>query len=252
MDAYPAITAVLNALHTALQPDINSAAEEFGEPLGDISILPSQHHIRAVQHGDGCFEGGEHVSKLSRYIPTTDNDHGLRKLEEPHHRIGGVELHRAKARQIRDRWTAAGSDDNPLSSDRLRCGDVHLPWAHEACPPIEDGDIVALLTVSPAVRSLGVDPAEDAFLDVPPSDALKIQLNPKPVGLNRRCGEIGQINQHLAGNATNVEAGPAESAHLDDCDVEMVKPLIDDRVTGSGADNAKVKMPHVAIVPAGA
>jgi hypothetical protein len=31
----------------------------------------------------------------------------------------------------------------------------------------------------------------------------------------------------------------------------MVKPFIDDRVAGPGADNAKVKMPHVAMVPAG-
>ena len=191
------------------------------------------------------------MCKFRRDIPTTDNDHGLRKLEEPHHRIGGVKLHRTKARQIRDYRTAAGSDDDAVSGDRLGRSDIQLPWANEACPPIEDGDIVALLAVSPAVGRLGIDPAEDAFLDIPPSNALKIQINSKPVGLNRRCGKIGEIDQHLAGNATDVEARPAESAHLDDCDIEMVKPFIDDRVTGPGADNAKVKMPHVAIVPAG-
>jgi hypothetical protein len=122
--------------------------------------------------------------------------------------------------------------------------------ADETCSAIEDSDIVALLPVGPAVGGLGIDPAEDAFLDLPPPDPLKVEINPEPGGLNRRSGEICRIDEHLARNAANVEAGSTESTHLDNRDIEVVKPVVDDRVSGPGADNAKVEVPHAAIVPA--
>ena len=59
------------------------------------------------------------------------------------------------------------------------------------------------------------------------------------------------MDEHLAGNAANVEAGTAERAHFDQSHVQMVEPVIDDGVSGAGADDAEVKVPHTAIVPAG-
>ena len=58
------------------------------------------------------------------------------------------------------------------------------------------------------------------------------------------------MDEHLARNAANVEARPAERAHLDQCHGEVVEPVVDDRVSRSGADDAEIEMTHPAIVPA--
>ena len=58
------------------------------------------------------------------------------------------------------------------------------------------------------------------------------------------------MDEHLARNAANVEAGAAKGAHLDQRDTEMVEPVVDDRVAGACADDAEVKVTHPAIVPA--
>ena len=46
----------------------------------------------------GGSERGEDVSKLGRDVAAADDDHGSRQLGQPHHRVGGVEVHRAQAR----------------------------------------------------------------------------------------------------------------------------------------------------------
>jgi len=109
---------------------------------------------------------------------------------------------------------------------------------------------VALLPVGPPVGRFGINPAEDAFLNLAPSNSLQVQINPEPVGLNRRGGKIGRVDEHLAGNTANIEAGPTKGAHLDQRDTEVIESLIDDRVPGPGANNAKVEVLHAAIVPA--
>ncbi len=38
------------------------------------------------------------------------------------------------------------------------------------------------------------------------------------------------MDEHLARNAADVEAGAAEGAHLDQRDTEVVEPVVDDRV----------------------
>jgi hypothetical protein len=67
---------------------------------------------------------------------------------------------------------------------------------------------------------------------------MEIEIDPEPGRLNRRCGKIGGIDEHFAGNASNVQAGSPEGSHLDDRDGQVVKSLVDDRVSRSGANNA--------------
>jgi hypothetical protein len=59
---------------------------------------------------------------------------------------------------------------------------------------------------------------------------LEVQINAEPGRLERRGGEVGRMDKHLARNATNVEARPLEGAHLDQGDSELVEPLVNDRV----------------------
>ena len=82
-------------------------------------------------------------------------------------------------------------------------------------------------------------------------DAVEVQINPEPGRFHYRGCQIGRMDEHLAGNTANVEARPAERAHFDQSHAEMVKPRVDDGVSGAGADDAEVKVPHLAIVPAG-
>jgi hypothetical protein len=58
------------------------------------------------------------------------------------------------------------------------------------------------------------------------------------------------MDEHLAGDAANVEARPAERTHFDQSHAQLVKSVIDDGVSGAGADDAEVKVTHPAIVPA--
>src|SRR6187401_681103 len=215
MHSYAPVVCLLNARRAGVQPDIDSPTEKISESLGHLSILPPQHYVGAVQHCHRRSECREDMSKLGRDVPTTDDDHGFRQLRKPHHRIGGMELHRAQPRQIWDNWTTAGCDDNPLRTNRLRRPHLQLARPNEARSAIEDGDIVALLPKGAAVGRFGINSTEDSFLNLTPSDALKIQINPEPGGLSRRGGKIGRIDEHLAGNAANVEAGPTKGAHLD-------------------------------------
>ena len=58
------------------------------------------------------------------------------------------------------------------------------------------------------------------------------------------------MDEHLAGNAADVEASPAKGSHLDERNTEVVEPLVDDRISGTGTDDAEVEVPHSDIVPA--
>ena len=155
-----------------------------------------------------------------------------------------------QARQIGDYRTAAGRDHQPVGGDRVRRPDVQLSRPDEACARVENGDIVASLPVAPTVCGHGINPTEDPIPNLPPTDAAEIQINPEPGRLHCRGSKIGRVDEHLAGNAANIEAGPAERAHFDQGHAQMVKPVVDDGVSGSGADDAEVKVPHPAIVPA--
>jgi hypothetical protein len=68
--------------------------------------------------------------------------------------------------------------------------------------------------------------------------------------MNCRRGKVSRMDEHLARNAANIEAGPAKSSHLDQRNAEMVEPFVDDRVPGPGPDDAQIKVRHAAIVPA--
>ena len=240
----------LDQLDARLEVDLDSPAEELSETLRYVSVLSPQQHLRAAEHGNGGSEGGEDVGKLGRDVSTADDDHRLWQLRQSHHRVGGVEVHRRQPRQIGDYRTAAGRKHQPVGGDRFRRPDVQLSRPDEARVRVENGDIVASLPVAPAVRGHGINSTEDPIPNLPPTDAAEIQINPEPGCLHSRGSKIGRVDEHLAGNAADIEAGPTERPHFDQCHAQLVKPVVDDGVSGSGADDAEVKVPHPAIVPA--
>ena len=154
-------------------------------------------------------------------------------------------------RQIGDHRTAAGRNHHLVGGDRLRRANVQLPRPDEACARVENGDIVASLRDRPVPSAAmgSIRPKIRSRISRHRTSR-KIQIDPEPCCLNRRAGKIGRVNEHLAGNAANIEAGPAEGSHLDQRNAEVVEPVVDDRISGSGADDAEVKVPHPAIVPA--
>jgi hypothetical protein len=190
------------------------------------------------------------VSKLGRDVPAADDDHRSGKLGQSHHRVGGVKPHSAQARQIGNHRAAAGCNHHPIGGNRLRCPYIQLPRPDEASARIENRDILASLTVAPPVSSHRINPTEDSIPDLPPPDAAEVQINPKPGRLDCRSRKVGGVDQHLARNTANVEARPAERAHLHQCHSEVVEPIVDDRVSRSGTDDAEIEMTHPAIVPA--
>jgi hypothetical protein len=115
---------------------------------------------------------------------------------------------------------------------------------------VEDGDVVTSLPEASTVGSLWVDPTENPIPNLPPPDAAEVQINTEPGRLDRRGRKIGRVDEHLAGNAADIEACATECAHFDQGNAQLVEPVVDDGVSGSGADDAEVKVPHLAIVPA--
>ena len=128
--------------------------------------------------------------------------------------------------------------------------DLDPPRPDEVAPPAEHGDVLALLPVAPAARGVGVDPAEDPVPDVGPADAGQLQVDAQRGRLLRRPGQTGRVDVHLARDATDVEAGAAEGARLDDRHRLVGEPVVDDRVAGAGTDDAEIEVAHGPMVPA--
>ena len=155
------------------------------------------------------------MSEFGGDVPAADDDHGLWQLGQPHHGVGGLEVHRVQPRQIRDHRTTAGRDHHPVGGNGVCRADVQLPRPDEARAGVEDRDIIASLPMPSTLSGHGINPVEDPIPNLEPMDALEIQIHPEPGRLHCRGCQIGRMNEHLAGNAANVEARPAERAHFD-------------------------------------
>jgi hypothetical protein len=99
--------------------------------------------------------------------------------------------------------------------------------------------------VVPAAGGDRVDPAEDPVPDVGPAHLVDAGVDPVPPGVPDVLGDIGRVDVHLGRDAADVQAGAAEDAVLDQADVEMVEPVVDDRVAGAAADDDQVMMAHL-------
>ena len=96
-----------------------------------------------------------------------------------------------------------------------------------------------------------VDAAEDAVAHLIPADVdLRPTSDPEAAAVPRGLGEVGRVGEHLRRDAADVQAGAAEPLlPVDEGDLPVREPLVDDRVAAAGADDAQVEVPHAPIVP---
>src|SRR6185295_16188390 len=90
---YTSSRGALDLRDAGVDADIDSPCHELGESFSYLNVLPAQQQCRAVHHSDRGSECGKDVSKLGRDVAAANDDHGVRQLGQPHHRVGGVELH---------------------------------------------------------------------------------------------------------------------------------------------------------------
>ena len=126
---------------------------------------------------------------------------------------------------------------SPVETSRAR-------GAGEAGAAEEDGRVLAMGPVVLAAARDGVDPAEDAVADVLPAHAVRVASMPKPGAGGDGVGDVGGVDEHLGGDAADVQAGAAEGAALDDRDLLVLEVRRDEGVAGAGPDDREVEVRH--------
>ena len=97
---------------------------ELGEALRYVGVLPPQQQLRAAEHGNGAPKAEKTWANSAEMYPPPMTITGAAR--QPHHRVGGVEVHRVSARSgITGRLPAASTNRSavmvsaaPTSSSR--------------------------------------------------------------------------------------------------------------------------------------
>ena len=90
-----------------------------------------------------------------------------------------------------------------------------------------------------------VDPAEDPVPDVREADLLEGRVHSEPGPLAHGPGHLGDVDEHLRGDAPDVETGTAEDlTPLDDGEAPVGQVLGEEAVAGSATDDGDVDVDH--------
>jgi hypothetical protein len=220
------------------------SAGECGEPGRDVGVLLAEQdvapvdlrHVRAVRRED--------VGELRPDEPAADDADPLRKRVDPHHGVAGVVRDGVQTRDVGDPGAGARRDH-----DLVR-GDLHSGAGVDLARPGEPAGAVVNVDVGqPPAELLArvrdrVDPPEDPVPDRPPVGWTR-------PGPDAECRpvlgvplEVGRVDEHLRGDAPDVETGAAEAALLEDRDPSAGEAVVHDRVAGTGADDGEVVVGH--------
>ena len=126
---------------------------------------------------------------------------------------------------------------SPVETSRAR-GPVKRAW------PRNDGRVLAMGPVVLAAARDGVDPAEDAVADVLPAHPVQGGVDAEAGAGGDGVGDVGGVDEHLGGDAADVQAGAAEGAALDDRDLLVLEVRRDEGVAGAGPDDREVEVRH--------
>lgn len=152
------------------------------------------------------------------------------RLVDPHHRVarvdaaGGVDA--VEAVDVEQVGARAGRDDHAVGRDLLTRRQREATLPDETGGRGIHGHVVLAAPVALSTRGDLVDPVgEDPVADGRPVDGdVAADMHPEPLGLARLEHAVGGQDEHLGRDATDVEAGAAERALLDDRDVEPLEP----------------------------
>ena len=211
---------------------------------GDRLVLVLQEPLAPVHPGDVAAQPVEDVRELRRDEATPDDDHAFGQRRHPHDRVAGVDaavgVDPVQPGYVQQPGPAAGGDDPAVRGHGHAGAGVEGHRAGEPGLLVVDGDVVGLVAVGLAVVGDGVDAAEDPVPDRRPVGADLTDVDTEASGLPRLLHPVGGQDEHLGGDAPDVEAGAAEPALLDQADVEVVEARGDHGVARPRADDDEV------------
>ncbi len=199
--------------------------------MADRFVAMGQQAVTADDDGDAHPpQGGEDVRELRRHEPAADDDQMLGKLGYPHDVVAGVVLHTALGDGGWDVNPGARGDDHLVGGELLavvgaqRVPAVGLSRPKPGVAGVHPHVGQAALVLFAAGRDRIYAALEDAVDDVGPADLVDRGVDAVPGALADGLGDLGGVDEHLGGNAPDVEAGATEGALLADCHPHVAVP----------------------------
>ena len=169
-------------------------------------------------------ERGEDVGELGGDVAAAEDDHP--RAGRSSIRITVSEVWNGtpdRDDDVGDHGVAAGGDDHLVGGEGVTGRDLQGARAGEPGVTEERGGVGAVdAVVLPAARDR-VDPAEDAVADVLPAHPVQGGVDAEPPAGGDGVGDVGGVDEHLGGDAADVEAGAAEGAALDQGDLLVLE-----------------------------
>ncbi len=172
-----------------------------------------------------------------------------------HDVVAGVVVHPA----VEDGWRNLGAGtrgDHHLFGGELRSvvGPQQVAavvlHAREAGVRVVDIDVGLGPPVVLAADRDRVDAAEDPRDDVVPSDPVDVGVDAVTRCVADGFGDFGRVDEHLGGNASDVEAGATERSLLADRHPLLGVAVVENAVAGTGSDDRQVVAFHpIALQP---
>ena len=213
-------------------------------------VLAPQQHLGAVDLRHLRPEACEDLGELTGDETTAEHNEPPRQLSYAHHVVGGVE----PGTQLFWHLDGKRPGPRPRRDDDLVGADLHVAdqqrvGVDETSVTLEQRHPRPVAAPLPPGSRNRVDAAEDAVADGGPVSPLEVQVDAEPGCLPRGHGTFSGDHEHLGGDAATIQTGaPEHGIVLDQSDVEMREPLINDGVARPGPDDGDIEMLHAPIL----
>ena len=214
-----------------------------GERLAHIEVLGPQQPRPTVHDRHLAAGRAEDVGHLGRDVAPAPDQQALGNLSEAHDIVGGEVLHRGEVRVRRDEGPGPCGEHHRVAGD-LRAVHLEAPGAAEAGLALVHGDVLEPAPVVLAGGRDGVDAPEDAVGDLGPAHPGQFRGDAQPAGVAHRLGHVGNVHEHLGGDAAPVQARPTEVAALHDGHPPSVHLGCQQRVARARPDDDEIEVRH--------
>ena len=218
---------------------------DAGEPFAQRVIEVAQQCAAADHQGDPDTERGEDVREFGCY-ETASDDHQVRgQLGYPHDGVAGVVVDAALEDRRRDHRPRAGGDHHLFGGELFAAvGAQQIPTVGlnrtETGVPVVDVNIGGGPSVVFTADRDRVDAPEDARDDVVPTHPVDVRVDAVTGGGADRFGDLGGVDEHLGGDASDVQAGSAECSLFADRDSFAGIAFVENAVARTGSDDREV------------
>jgi hypothetical protein len=208
-----------------------------------------QQCAAADHQGDPDTERGEDVREFGCDETTSDDDQVLGQLWYPHDGVAGVVVHPALEDGRRDHRPRSRGDDHLLGGELVAALGAQQIAVIGLDRP-ETGVLVVDVDVGggpPVVFATDrdrVDAPEHARDDVVPTHPIDAGVDAVAGGGADCLGDLGGVDEHLGGDAPDVEAGSAECSLFADRDAFARIAIVENAVARTGSDDCDVVSFH--------